>query len=299
MKKAVIECNTVLTAKYKPIYSFPLESENIDLEVVNSFGDEWSKFDTFSEEEINQIGKMYFDIIPDFLLNKNTYAIDIGCGTGRWSKFLASKVGFIECVDPSDAIYSADELLKEVENIRLIKASVESLPFKDETFDFGMSIGVLHHIPDTQKALSDCVSKIKKGGHFYLYLYYNLDNRGQLYRLLFKFSSIFRNVISRLPKLLKSVVCDLIAFFIYLPIVLVSRMLIGIGLRQLAQKLPLYFYHEQNFMVIRNDALDRFGTKLEHRFSKLEIEQLMINAGLCNIVFSNNMPYWHALGEKK
>jgi SAM-dependent methyltransferase len=63
-------------------------------------------------------------------------------------------------------------------------------PWDDETFDFGMSIGVLHHIPDTKQALINCVKKIKKGGHFYVYLYYRFDNRGFLFKATF-YLSIF------------------------------------------------------------------------------------------------------------
>jgi 2-polyprenyl-3-methyl-5-hydroxy-6-metoxy-1,4-benzoquinol methylase len=43
--------------------------------------------------------------------------------------------------------------------------------------DFGYSLGVLHHIPDAQKALSDCVKKLKLGAPFLVYLYYSFDNR--------------------------------------------------------------------------------------------------------------------------
>jgi 2-polyprenyl-3-methyl-5-hydroxy-6-metoxy-1,4-benzoquinol methylase len=35
-----------------------------------------------------------------------------------------------------------------------------------EPFDFAMSIGVLHHIPNTQKAMNNCVKKVKLGGYF-------------------------------------------------------------------------------------------------------------------------------------
>ena len=47
------------------------------------------------------------------------------------------------------------------------------------------------------------------------------------------------------------------------------------------------------------DALDRFGTKLEKRFSKQEITNMMDESGLYGIVFSNSMPYWVALGYRK
>ena len=63
--------------------------------------------------------------------------------------------------------------------------------------------------------------------------------------------------------------------------------------------MPLSYYIGKSINVIRNDALDRFGTPLEQRFSKKEIEEMLINAGLEDIVFSERAPYWHVLGKKK
>ena len=140
--------------------------KNIDPEVVKSFGDEWNKFHHFSKRTIEKICAEYFDIIDDSIVNKDTYMIDIGCGSARWSQYFLDKAGFIEAVDPSEAIFAADELLQDADNIRITRASVDTLPWPDETFDFGMSIGVLHHIPDTKQALVDCVKKIKKGKRY-------------------------------------------------------------------------------------------------------------------------------------
>ena len=50
---------------------------------------------------------------------------------------------------------------------------------------------------------------------------------------------------------------------------------------------------------MRTDALDRFGTKLELRYTRNEIEEMMISAGLIEIIFSNSTPYWCAVGIKK
>ena len=47
------------------------------------------------------------------------------------------------------------------------------------------------------------------------------------------------------------------------------------------------------------DALDRFGTKLEKRFTKSEIKNLMKDCGLTDIQFSNSTPFWVAIGYKK
>ena len=63
--------------------------------------------------------------------------------------------------------------------------------------------------------------------------------------------------------------------------------------------IPLSSYRKNSFYTMRTDALDRFGTRLEQRFSKNEIQEMMTQAGLEKIVFSNEVPYWVALGYKK
>jgi ubiquinone/menaquinone biosynthesis C-methylase UbiE len=290
--------DVVIESKTKKINIFDINGKNIDKKVVYEFGEEWLKFNDFDEKNIKRTAEQYFDIIDETIVNKETYVLDIGCGTGRWTKFLSSKAGFIEAVDPSDAIFAAAKLLRDVKNVRLTKASVETLPFADESFDFAMSIGVLHHIPDTQQALNDCVKKVKKGGYFYVYLYYNLDKRGLWFTALFKLSNAVRNVVSKFPIKLKKLVCDILAAFVYLPLVLLVRLLAFSGFSKLARRMPLSAYQHTSFFIMRNDALDRFGTRLEHRFSKKEIIKMMENAGLTNILVSPGVPYYHAVGKK-
>ena len=286
-------------ATNRDVAIFSTEGENIDNEVVQSFGDEWLKFHDFSDEIIHDIAKEYFDLLNEEIVNKNTYALDIGCGTGRWTKFLTEKVGFIEAIDPSNAIFAADKLLGKIENVRLTKASTETIPFDDETFDFAMSIGVLHHIPDTQQAMKDCVKKVKKGGYFYCYLYHNLETRGWWFKTLYWLSDLIRKVVCRFPAGIKRFVCDILAIVIYMPLVLWVRFLVLIGLRKIAIKMPLSAYNNKSFFVIRNDALDKFGTRLEQRFSKKQVSEMMANCGLENIVISPLSPFYHAIGKKR
>ena len=289
---------SVIEVEKNQIRVFDTEGKNIDHSVVESFGEEWLKFNQFTKEDIDQVGAQYFDIVGEDIANKNTYALDIGCGTGRWAKYLSTRVGFVEAIDPSDAVFAANKLLQDVPNIRISKASVDNIPFEDETFDFAMSIGVLHHIPDTQQAMKDAVKKVKIGGHFFCYLYYNLDSRGVLFKSIFQISAFFRKIVCRLPSGIKKIICDLIAIFVYMPFILITRFLNFIGLRKLALKIPLSDYADKSFFIIRNDALDRFGTSLEQRFSKIEVINMMENSGLTNIVVSNGTPYYHAVGKR-
>jgi SAM-dependent methyltransferase len=289
----IIETNNRL------VYIFEIGENNIDPKVVNEFGDEWLKFHEHDDDLVKKGGEEYFDILTNEMINSKTYVLDIGCGTGRWTKYLAAKVGFIEAIDPSDAIFAADKLLDKIENVRLSKASIETLPFADGTFDFVMSIGVLHHIPNTKQALIDCVKKVKKGGYFFVYLYYNLDRRGTFYKSLFHASDLIRKTVSRLPGKLKHFVCDILALIIYMPFILLGRFFKSLGFNDLAKRMPLHGYQNRSFFMIRNDALDRFGTRLEQRFSKKEIIQMMETAGLTDIIVSPGIPFYHAVGKKK
>src|SRR6185437_3405564 len=262
---------------------------------VDEFGNEWLKFFEQDDDTVKKGGEEYFDILNDATINSKTYVLDIGCGTGRWTKYISPKVGFIEAVDPSNAIFAADKLLRKTKNVRLSKASIETLPFADETFDFVMSIGVLHHTPNTRQALIDCVKKVKKGGFFYVYLYYNLENRGFFYQSLFKLSDLVRRLVSRLPGKMKHLVCDVLAIIFYMPFILTGRFFKFLGFTNLAKKMPLHGYQNRSFFMIRNDTLDRFGTRLEQRFSSKQIIEMMESAGLTDIVISPGIPLYHAL----
>lgn len=285
-----------LARQDQTLASFVASGEyNVDQKTVISFGEEWSKFRTFATNEIEKIGSDYFDLI-----NQDTskwVVLDVGCGSGRWACYLAPKVRFVEAVDPSLAVWVANEALSFYKNTRVTHASVESLPFEDNTFDLVYSLGVLHHVPDTLSAVQQCFKKVKSGGFFLVYLYYALDNRSAGYRLLFKMSDVARHLISRLPSQLKRLICDLIAVLVYVPFVGLSW-LISFFSTRLANHIPLSYYRKTSFFVMRNDALDRFGTPLEKRFTKIQIEVMLKEAGFVNISFSEREPYWHALAQK-
>lgn len=276
-----------------------LDSENIDWGTVHSFGEEWSKFSHFSDAELSQVGKDYFDIVDDSMLNEKSLALDMGCGTGRWTRYISQRCHFVEAIDPSKAVIAASKLLSECRNVRITQADVDKIPFPDESFDFVFSLGVLHHIPDTQAAMRKCVEKLKPGGHFLVYLYYNLDNMGTASRVTFAFMNAIRRLVCKLPATLKKLVCDFLAVTIYFPNAIATWFLKWTIGGKFYEKVPLAYYHDKSFNVMRNDALDRFGTPLEQRFSKVEIIAMMESCGLSNIVVSPNRPYWHAVGKKE
>tara|TARA_Y100001970_G_scaffold86868_2_gene109614 strand:- start:3111 stop:3938 length:828 start_codon:yes stop_codon:yes gene_type:complete len=272
--------------------------KNIDQTTVKSFGDEWDRFDqsSLSEEEAEYVFNKYFSIFPWHILPENPIGFDLGCGSGRWAKLIAPKVAHLHCIDPSSALNIAKKNLSELTNVSFLQESVDSFSIEKESQDFGYSLGVLHHVPDTSLAIKSCTSKLKSGAPFLVYLYYDFDNRSPFFKFIWRVSDLFRRMISIMPPRLKHVFTDAIAFFVYLPLSRISKVLEKSGVR--VDSIPLSFYRHNSFYTMRTDSRDRFGTPLEQRFTRKEIEKMMESAGLKDITFSEETPFWCAVGIK-
>lgn len=100
--------------------------------------------------------------------------LEVGCGTGLdlfYFVRLGAKATGIDISDES--LKLAREQAKElgIKNIKLIQGDAENLPFKDDSFDIVYSYGVLHHTPDTEKAVKEAYRVTKGGGQALVMLY--------------------------------------------------------------------------------------------------------------------------------
>jgi ubiquinone/menaquinone biosynthesis C-methylase UbiE len=273
------------------------DDRNIDLTTVEAFGKEWELFDqeSVSPIEMKKLFDDYFSLVDWSSLGESPIVMDVGSGSGRWAEFVAPRVEKLLLVDPSsNALNVARRKLESFKNCAFYNVSTESLPGEDESCDLVYSLGVLHHIPNTQSAIGDCVKKLKPGGAFLVYLYYRFDNRAWWFRSLWFLSDILRKVLSRCPFFLKKRLTDIIAIFVYLPLSRLSKALEALGKN--VSSMPLSFYRNSSLYTMRTDSLDRFGTRLEHRFSQQEIRRMLENAGLVNIRFRDSEPFWCAIG---
>ena len=94
----------------------------------------------------------------------------------------------------------------------------------------------------------------------------------------------------------KSILKEIIAMCIYWPLARLSYIIEKLGYD--VSNMPLSSYKKVSFYTMKTDALDRFGTKLEKRFTKIQIVEMMKESGLINIKFNNKSPFWVAVGEK-
>lgn len=109
----------------------------------------------------------------DFARYKDKRILEIGCGVGTDLRQFA-RVGEVTGIELSE------------ESIRLAKKGFElfgyqgsfligdgeNLGFKDNSFDLVYSFGVLHHTPNTQKAIDEIYRLLKPNGEAIIMLYY-------------------------------------------------------------------------------------------------------------------------------
>jgi len=277
-------------------------SNNKDQKTVDGFGDEWERFDQskLAQDEQQSLFDKYFSIFPWTKLPEEASGFDMGCGSGRWAKLLAPRVGTLHCIDPSSALEVAKRNLSSESNCVFHAKGVSDNILPAGSQDFGVSLGVLHHIPDTLEGIKACTAMLKPGAPFLLYLYYAFDDRPVWFRLLWKASNILRVVISKLPHKLRYFSSQIIAGLIYWPLARLASLCEKMGASEnFIDNFPLSSYRTLSFYTMRTDALDRFGTRLEQRFTKSQIKNMMDASGLEHIVFSDKQIYWLAVGYKK
>jgi len=104
---------------------------NIDMDTVAGFEDEWTAFDQsrLSDDEAAAQFHLYFQNFPWHALRADATGFDLGCGTGRWAKQVAPRVGTLHCIDASAGVIEiARRNLKTMANCVFHVASVDSIP---------------------------------------------------------------------------------------------------------------------------------------------------------------------------
>ena len=277
-----------------------MTKKNQDKQLIDFFGERWVKFDQETiKSELIKIFNQYFSIFPWSKINNHSVGIDVGSGSGRWAQFVLPYVKKLYCLEPSKAaIEISKKKLSNFTNCEFINKPAENInEIENHSLDFAYSLGVLHHVPDIEKTIDSICIKLKNDATFLAYIYYNLKYRGPIYKILFFIANILRIIISRLPFKLKFIFSDLLAVFFYLPLSKISSFLSYLNIK--STNLPLSFYKNLSFYTLRSDSLDRFGTKVENRFSKDEILEIFLKSGVTDIIFSENEPYWTFCGTFK
>jgi ubiquinone/menaquinone biosynthesis C-methylase UbiE len=274
-------------------------TRNVDAATVIGFGDEWTAFDqtVLAEAELDALFAQYFAIFPWDRVAPDAVGFDLGCGSGRWARRVAPRVGSLHCIDASrEALAVTERNLAGAGNCVFTHASVDALSLPAGSMDFGYSLGVLHHVPDTEAGLRACAQVLRPGAPLLVYLYYAFDNRPRWYRWLWRASDVLRRRLSRASHRRKLAVSSVIAVAVYLPLARAAALARRAGLR--AESFPLAYYANRSLYTMRTDAYDRFGTRLEQRFTREQIAGMLTRAGFEDVRFSDGEPYWCAVATR-
>lgn len=116
----------------------------------------------------------HIPLAADFASTKGLKVLEIGCGLGTDGVQFARAGADYTGVDLTDA---AVELAQK--NFELLglhgtfrAADAENLDFANESFDLVYSHGVLHHTPETSRAISEIHRVLRPGGRAVVMLYY-------------------------------------------------------------------------------------------------------------------------------
>jgi SAM-dependent methyltransferase len=259
--------------------------------VIESFGREWRHFPDRKAEHVKEF-EDYFDLIDLSSLNGKTCA-DFGCGMGRWSQILLEKAAIdsLVAVDYSDAIFVARDNLRQHRNVIFIKADLETLSLPPDSFDFSFCLGVLHHIPGGIETAARNIARCSR--KHLCYLYYDFEDRGRVFRAVFKLADGIRLILSPIkPEPARRVLSHVLTILAYYPFIAVSALAGKIGLSR--ARIPLNYYVGYGYERIRQDAYDRFFTPVEYRFSKRQINETFRRL-YSEVIVSDNPPFWHFL----
>src|ERR1700682_472559 len=268
---------------------------NLDPRVVEAYENEWTSYghDALPQGELRELFEEQFELFPWDSLPRDAVGFDIGCGGGEMAQFVAPRVGKLVCIDPSNAaVENAKRLLDGVGNCEFHVAAIDAMPIPDATMDFGYCMGVLPYLPDPLTALKSCVEKLKPNAPFLLTAAYTLENRPLWFRALGGAADLIRRIVSRQPRPVREAAVSAIAFGVYLPLARFALLLETLGLD--VDGFPLSSYRRGSFRRLRDGAY-RFAMPLEKRCSVDQLKQMMSEAGLQRIVFSQTV-YSRALG---
>ena len=239
---------------------------------ADSFGFEWTRFHQLKSEKgflefISPIDKVFF---------KEKLVLDAGCGNGSYSYYSASYGAKVIAIDFSDSVYIAKENTKDV-NVQVVRADITHPPFKEGSFEYIFSIGVLHHLPEPETGFRQLVPLLKPGALISIWVY----GRAKQWAAVYFYEPIIK-ISHQLPHRLLYYLCYFPASIMEVTNCL-YLLLKKNHLTKLASILPFKYYADYPFSVKLNDSFDTFATPSARYYTEKEILDWFLGSNLSDI----------------
>jgi SAM-dependent methyltransferase/uncharacterized protein YbaR (Trm112 family) len=230
--------------------------------------------------------------VRDFPVAEIGWGIEGGCGNGKDTARLAlsNPDSMIIAVDLSEGAYVAQRRLQAlgIKNVQIIRADLANLPIRSDIFEWGYSFGVLHHMPDPNAGLKEMSRVLKRNAQIALYLYSDLREKPML-RVGVLATGVLRVLTKKLPLVWLRFLCIFLMPFVFVFLTLPARVLKGVGLARLAQKIP--HHHNKSFLSLFGELYDRLGAQIEFRYNQQTLVKLYENSGM-KMIGTGQIPIW-------
>lgn len=220
---------------------------------ADSFAYEWRTIYRENDYEVHN----FFHFLHPFLEKKDLkdrVVIDIGCGSGRFTKQAAlAGAQVVFGTDLGESVGVAFGLTREFPNVCIVQSDIYAMPFY-RVADVAMSIGVLHHLPQPKEGFLALQKIVKPKGKFLIWVYNRRNNGRALY-----FYEPIRSVVKNIPK-------PILRWLCYPPAIavqLINYITVGLnrlGATKLAKRVPFSHYAPFPFNMKFNDAFDVLAT---------------------------------------
>lgn len=258
----------------------------------------WKKESSSLSSKVFHFNNMQ-EVIPIPIVS-GAIGIDIGSGCGYDTYVMAKNNPEVKIIslDISDGVYRTKEFTKGLSNVRIVKGSVLSLPFKSGIFDFAYSFGVLHHTVDPKFGLKEIERVIKKDKAAFLYLYEDHQDNRIKYSAL-KIINFLRHITVRIPRRIlygaSFLFSPVVVFFFTVPSKILKKLK---STKHLSEKIPFNFGTHP--FSLAGDLYDRFSAPIEHRFNKCGVFALFTESGFRDVRATKlkNTAGWVAWGFK-
>lgn len=163
--------------------------------VAKQFAQQWMHYNEHRAEYRDQFLDWIKPVQPEFFEGK--VVLDGGCGKGRHLR-VASEFGpeLVVGLDLGESVYVANSACRGLDNVEVVRGDLLNVPFKEGVFDYGYSVGVLHHLPDPRRGFNEVTRSVKPGGRISAWVY-GLENNEWIVHLVDPFR---KNISSHLPR---------------------------------------------------------------------------------------------------
>jgi ubiquinone/menaquinone biosynthesis C-methylase UbiE/uncharacterized protein YbaR (Trm112 family) len=218
------------------------------------------------------------------------WMLDAGCGAGQKTEVLARLCPEQNVVGLDLAVESLEEATRcfgAKPNLDYIQGNILAPPFKAHQFDYGISLGVLHHTPNTRRAFAAFRRLLKEKTACAIWIYPTYKEGPEFRGLYFGRDFLLFGQGHRIPPGL----LRLIAYAIVLSFYPIGDRAFQKGYRRIKKDLPFFsieMTRQQRFSAQVFLMFDNLLPRYQFRHSIREVEGWFVEEGL--------VPAFHAQG---